>query len=76
MDALAGKALRNGRRTSINVGLRIRVFVLRRAERREIPAEVQFEIALNAVTDTTELGTTRLRAGPSQGWEEDVIAGL
>ena len=32
-------------------------------ERWEVPAEVQFEVAPNAVTDTTDLGTARLRTG-------------
>jgi hypothetical protein len=38
-----------------------------RPERREVPAEVQFEVARSAVTDTADLGTARLRTGLGQG---------
>ena len=44
-----------------------RVIVVRPPERREVPAEVQFEIAQNVVADATELGTARLRTGPGRG---------
>ena len=54
--------------------LRIRVNVVRSPERGEVPAEVQFEVAPNTVTDTTELGATGLRIGPGQHWEDHVIA--
>src|SRR5271166_4599610 len=53
-----------GRRS---VGPHTRVMVVRPPQRREVPAEVQFEIARNAVTDITELCAARLRAGPGQG---------
>ena len=53
-----------GRRS---VGLRIRVIVVRPPERREVPAEVPFEVARKTVTDTTDLGTARLRTGQGQG---------
>jgi len=33
----------------------------------EVPAEVQFEVAPNTVTDITDLGTARLRTGHGQG---------
>jgi hypothetical protein len=44
-----------------SVGLLIRVIVVRPPERREVPAEVQFEVARNPVTDVAELGAARLR---------------
>ncbi len=47
-----------GRRS---VGLLIRVIVVRPPERWEVPAEVQFEVAPNTVTDVTNLRTARLR---------------
>jgi hypothetical protein len=60
-----GAEFRNlGRRS---VGLRIRVIVVRPLERWQVAAEVQFEVARNTVTDTTDLGTARLRSGPGQG---------
>ncbi len=55
---------------------RVRVIIARPPERREAPAEVQFEVARNTVTDTAELGTARLRTGPAQGCEEHVVARL
>jgi hypothetical protein len=39
-------------------------------KRREVPAEVQFEVAPNPVTDITDLGTARLRTWQRQQWEE------
>ena len=45
-------------------------------ERREVPAEVQFEVAPNAVTGITDLGTARLRTWQGQQWEEQVAARL
>ena len=45
-------------------------------ERSEVPAEVQFEVARNTVTDPTDLGTARLRTGQGQEWEEQVVARL
>ena len=50
-----GAEFRNPARRS--VGMLIRVIVVRPPERREVPAEVQFEVAPNTVTDTTDLGT-------------------
>jgi hypothetical protein len=41
-----------GRRS---VGPRMRVIVVRPPQRREVPAEVQFEVARNPVTDAAEL---------------------
>src|ERR1700730_18414148 len=38
-------------------------------ERGEIPAEVQFEVARNAVTDIADLGTARLCAPPRPTFE-------
>ena len=38
--------------------------------------KVQFKVARNTVTNTTELGTARLRTGPGQHWEDHVVAGL
>jgi hypothetical protein len=49
-----------GRRSA---GLRIRVIDVRPPERWEVPAEVQFEVARNAVTDITNPGTARVRTG-------------
>src|SRR5580704_7463191 len=63
----------SGRRS---VGLRIRVIVVGPPERREVPAEVQFEVARDAVTDAADLGTARLRTWQGQQWEEQVDAGL
>jgi hypothetical protein len=45
-------------------------------ERRQVPAEVQFEVARNAVTDIANLGAARLCAGQGQQWEEQVAARL
>ena len=59
------RAAANSRRQA--VGLRIRVIVVRPPERREVPAEVQFEVARDTVTDTADLGTARLRTGQGQG---------
>jgi hypothetical protein len=50
-----------------SVGQHIRVIVVSPPERREVPAEVQFEVARNTVTDTADLGTARLRTGLGQG---------
>ena len=59
-----------------SVRLRIRLIVVRRPKLREVPTEVQFEVAPNTVTNITELGTASLRSGPRQGWEEHVVARL
>src|SRR5580693_7917316 len=67
------EAFRNPRRRS--VGLLIRV-VVRPPERRKIPAEVQFEVAPDTVTDVTNLRTARLRTWQGQQWEEQVVARL
>jgi hypothetical protein len=45
-------------------------------ERGEIPAEVQFEVAWNTVTNIADLGTARLRTWQGQQWEEQVVARL
>src|ERR1700675_277273 len=45
-------------------------------KRRQVPAEVQFEVARNAVTDIADLGTARLCTGQGQQWEEQVDARL
>jgi hypothetical protein len=50
------------------------VIVVGPPERREVPSEVQFEVAANAVTDITDLGTARLRTGQGQQWKEQVAA--
>ena len=52
------------------------VMVVRPPERREVPAEVQFEVARNAVTHTADPGAARPLTGPSQGREEHVVARL
>jgi hypothetical protein len=49
-----------------SVGLLIRVIVVRPPERREVPAEVQFEVARKTVTDITDLGPARLRPGEAR----------
>src|SRR5271169_943940 len=54
----------------------IGVIVVCPPERREVPAEVQFEVAPNTVTDVTNLRTARLRAWQGQQWEEQVDARL
>src|SRR6202162_1409726 len=46
-----------GRRS---VALLTRVIVVRPPERKQVPAEVQFEVARDAVTDVADLGTARL----------------
>jgi hypothetical protein len=46
--------------------MRIRVIVVRPPERREVPAEVQFEVAPNAVTDITDLRAAHLCTGQGQ----------
>ena len=56
--------------------MRTCAMVVRQPEPREVPAEVQFEVARNAVTDITELGAARLRAGPGQHWENHGVARL
>src|SRR5580692_10238532 len=56
--------------------MRIRITVVRPPERREAPAEVQFEVAPDTVTDVTNLRTARLRTGQGQQWEEQVVARL
>jgi hypothetical protein len=57
-------------------GLLIRAIVVRPPECGEVPAEVQFEVAANAVTDITNLRTARLRTWQGQQWEEQVVARL
>src|SRR5512147_341232 len=59
-----------------SAGLCIPVIVVRPPERREVPAEVQFEVAPNTVTDITNLRTARLRTWQGQQWEEQVVARL
>jgi hypothetical protein len=45
-------------------------------EPRQVPAEVEFEVARNAVTHNADPGTARLLTGPGQGREEYVGARL
>src|ERR1700676_4762907 len=73
VDRSDAKFRNSGRRS---VGLLIRVIVVRPPERRQVPAEVQFEVARNAVTDIADLGTARLGTGQGQQWEEQVVARL
>src|SRR5208283_1107961 len=68
-----GAEFRNAGRRS--VGLRI-CAVVRLPERRQVPAEVQFEVARNAVTDIADLGAAPLCTGQGQQWEEQVVARL
>ena len=69
-----GAEFRNpGRRSA---GLLTRVVVVRPPERRQVPAEVQFEVARNAVADIADLGAARLRTWQGQQWEEQVVARL
>ena len=42
----------------------------------EVPAEVQFEVAPNAVTDIANLRAARLRTWQGQQWKEQVDARL
>jgi hypothetical protein len=69
-----GAEFRNPGRRS--VGLLIRIIAVRLPERREVPAEVQFEVAPNTVTDVPNLRTARLRTWQGQQWEEQVVARL
>jgi hypothetical protein len=69
-----GAEFRNpGRRSAL---LLTCVIVVRPPERREVPAEIQFEVTRNAVTDIADLGAARLCTGQGQQWEEQVIARL
>ena len=52
----------------------IRAIVVRLHERWQVPAEVQFEVAPNAVTEITNLRTPRLRTWQGQQREEKVVA--
>jgi len=54
----------------------IRVIVVPPPERREVPAEVQFEVAPYPVTEITDLRAARLRTWQGQQWEEQVDARL
>jgi hypothetical protein len=56
--------------------LRCRVIVVGAPERGEIPAEVQFEVAWNAVTDVADLGAARLCTGQGQQREKQIGARL
>src|ERR1700721_3507089 len=73
VDRSDAKFTNSGRRS---VGLLIRVIVVRPPERRQVPAEVQFEVARNAVTDIVDLGTAGLGTRQGQQWEEQVVARL
>ena len=57
-------------------GCLIRVIIVFPPERREVPAEVQFEVAPNTVTDITDLGAACLRTGQGQEREEQVVTRL
>src|ERR1700740_2174231 len=73
-DAQCRRAFRNPwRRSAV---LLTCVIGVRAPERRQVPAEVQFEVARNAVTDIADLGTARLCTGQGQQWEEQVVARL
>ena len=50
--------------------------VVRPPERRQVPAEVQIEVAPNSVTDITNLRTASLRTWQGQQWKEQVVARL
>ena len=69
-----GAEFRNSGRQS--VGLNTRVTVVRPPERREVPTEVQFEVARNAVTQTADLVPARLCTGQRQHWEDYFVAQL
>ena len=69
-----GAELGNQGRRSL--GSRIRAIAIRPSERREVTAEVQFEVAPNAVTEPTELASAGLRTEPGQHWEDHVVARL
>src|SRR5690348_14407866 len=58
-----------------SVGMPGRGIVVR-PERRQVSAEVQFEVAANAVTNITNLRTASLRAWQGQQREEQVVARL
>src|SRR5579862_7937400 len=59
-----------------SAGLPIRVIVVRTPERRQVLAEVQFEVARNAVTDIADLGAARLCTGQGQQWKKQFVARL
>src|ERR1700722_19927294 len=63
----------SGRRS---VGLLIRLIGVRPPKRRQVPAEVHFEVARSAVTDTAQLGTARLRIWQGQHWEDHLVTRL
>src|SRR5580704_23239 len=69
-----GAEFRNPGRRSAR--LRIRVIDVRPPERWEVPAEIQFEVARNAVTYIADPGTARLCTGQGQQREEQVVARL
>src|SRR5271154_4447557 len=56
--------------------LRSRGIVIRRSQRREVPAEVQLEVARNTVTEIADLGAARLCSGQGQQREEEIVARL
>src|SRR5580704_2417305 len=70
-DGRAAKKLR-----SCSAKLPIRPLIIRPPEPRQIFAEVQFEITRDAVTQTADLGTSRLLTGPRQSREKYVRARL
>ncbi len=72
-DSVSDLSLRTGF-AFWRTGRRIRLMFVRPPERREVPAEIQFEVASNAVTDITNLGATRLRTWQGQQWKEQVGA--
>jgi hypothetical protein len=62
MPTLTGFLKKSKKSTSLRTVF-VDVIVIRPPKRRQVPAEVQFEVARNAVADTTDFGTARLRAG-------------
>src|ERR1700722_6070245 len=74
LPSIVAAEFRNPGRQSAR--LRLRVIIVRLPERRQVPSEVQFEVARNAVTDVADLGTARLCTGQGQQWEEQVVARL
>ena len=68
--------LRQSRGATIEAGLPIRLIGVRPPERREVPTEVQFEVARNTVTDIADLGTDACAPGNASNGKNKSIARL
>jgi hypothetical protein len=61
------------KRSETNGTIHFGVIVVGLPERRQVPAEVQFKVAPNTVTDITDSGPARLRTGLRQHWESVLL---